>query len=108
MGAANSASRGLTATSSCRDDNRPDSDRPEWRHGGVSDRSGGRSSVAGADPASDEPNELEWLHWVASRVAAEGGAALAAAGCPPELWEAFQQHLVRALPDVWQHAAAFP
>ena len=59
-------------TNSCRDDSRPDSDRPEWRHGGVSDRSGGRSSVAGADPASDEPNQLEWLHWVASRVAAEG------------------------------------
>jgi len=32
---------------------------------------------------------------VAARVAAEGAGALAACGCPPELWDEFQAHLVR-------------
>ena len=67
----------------------------------MSDRSGGRgTSLGGGDAGSDEPNQLEWLHWVAARAAAEGPDALAACGCPPELWEAFQAHLVRLFVDI--------
>ncbi|KAK9841002.1 hypothetical protein WJX81_004992 [Elliptochloris bilobata] len=42
-------------------DGRPGSgDRPDWRHAGLSDRSGGRSSVlGGGDADGDAPNQLE-------------------------------------------------
>lgn len=75
-------------------------ERPDWRYASASERSGGRGASLGGSvdaAGSDEPNQLEWLHWVAARVAAEGPGALAAAGCPPELWEAFQAHLVRLI-----------